>query len=76
LDCVFLQIPRAKEISVLEAIKSAGMYCRRKTQWIGPGYMITPKTGGQGDKRSLGVEIMENRLNQSGWDALIFYKAD
>lgn len=75
-DSVFLRIPRAREVSVLDSIKKAGLYCRRKSQWIGQGYFISPTSGGQGDKRAKAVEIMSKTLNDNGWDALTFCQMD
>ncbi|MEK5477527.1 hypothetical protein NYE70_11340 [Paenibacillus sp. FSL R5-0407] len=76
LDSVFLRIPRQREVKVLQAIKDAGLYCRGKRQWIGQGYMITPTSGGQGNKRAKAAEVMTKELNDRGWDALTFYKVD
>ena len=76
LDSVFLKIPRLREKKVLEAIKSAGLYCRTKTEWIGKGYMITPNGVGQGDTRTKAVEVMKDKLNELGWDVIIFHKSD
>ncbi|WP_425622971.1 hypothetical protein ACPT9H_00285 [Brevibacillus borstelensis] len=75
-DSVFLRLPRARERSVLAAIHKAGLYCRRKSQWLGQGYFITPTSGGQGDKRAKAVEIMAKTLNDRGWDALTFEQMD
>ncbi|OMF35215.1 hypothetical protein BK133_10915 [Paenibacillus sp. FSL H8-0548] len=78
LDSCFLQIPRARETKVLDAIKAAGLYCRAKTLWgwIGRGYMIKPTSGGQGDKRTKAVEAMSKELKQRGWDVTTYYKMD
>jgi len=75
-DSVFLRLPRARERSVLAAIHKAGLYCRRKSQWLRQGYFITPTSGGQGDKRAKAVEIMAKTLNDRGWDALTFEQMD
>lgn len=76
LDSVFLTLPRAREVKVLEAIQTAGLYCRGKRKWIGEGYRITPTSGGQGNKRAKGVEVMAKELRDRGWNALVFYKMD
>lgn len=76
LDSVFLRIPRQREEKVLQAISDAGLYCRRKREWIGAGYMITPTCGGQANKRAKAVEVMKKELNDRGWDALGFYQMD
>ncbi|QDX91085.1 hypothetical protein EEL30_00995 (plasmid) [Brevibacillus laterosporus] len=76
LDSVFLIIPRAREVSVLDAIKKSGLYCGMKSNWIGHGYFISPTCGGQGDKRAVAVKVMVETLNNLGWDALTFYKVD
>lgn len=47
LDCVFLRLPRARESKVLGAISQAGLFCGSKTQWIGPGYLLSPVGCGQ-----------------------------
>jgi hypothetical protein len=76
LDSVFLMIPRVREERVLGAIKTAGLYCRGKRKWIGQGYMITPTTGGQGNKRSLGVGAMYKHLKSAGWDVITYCQMD
>lgn len=76
LDSCFLMLPGAREDRVLETIKNAGLYCRTKSQWIGKGFFITPKSGGQGNKRSLAVELMSKYLKSHGWECLTFYKMD
>jgi len=76
LDSVFLRIPRAKEVDVLDAIREAGLYCRGKRKWIGNGYMVKPTCSGQGNKRTKGVEAMATSLKANGWDALIFRQMD
>jgi hypothetical protein len=76
LDSVFLRIPRRREEKVLQAIKDAGLYCRAKRKWIGTGYMITPISGGQANKRSKAVEVMKKELNDRGWDVIGFYMAN
>ncbi|MBG9788552.1 hypothetical protein [Brevibacillus laterosporus] len=76
LDSVFLIIPRAREISVLDAIERAGLYCLGKREWIGKGYFITPTCGGQGDKRAKAVNVMAKTLNDLGWEALTFQRID
>lgn len=75
-DAVFLRIPRAREVAVLDAIRIAGLYCRGKSQWLGQGYFISPTSGGQGDKRAKAVEVMAKTLNDLGWDALTFEQMD
>lgn len=77
LDSVFLRIPRQQEIGVLKAIQEAGLYCRRKTDWIGKGYMITPShDGGMGGKREKAVTVMVDELTKRGWDAIAYRKVD
>lgn len=76
LDSCFLMLPGAKESDVLATIKKSGLYCRKKTRWIGLGYFINPKSGGQGNKRSLATELMSGYLNAKGWECLTFYKMD
>ena len=76
LDSVFLIIPRAREVLVLDAIKRAELYCRGKREWIGKGYFITPTCGGQGDKRANAVNVIAKTLNDLGWKALTYQKMD
>ncbi|MNW36176.1 hypothetical protein D3C74_131850 [compost metagenome] len=76
LDSVFLRLPRQREEKVLQAIKDAGLYCRAKRQWIGQGYMITPTSGGQADKREKAVSVMCGELMLRGWDISAFRKVD
>lgn len=76
LDRVFLALPRKREEKALQAIRDAGLYCRKKTNWIGPGYMITPTSGGQADKRYEAVSVMCEELRRRGWEVVPFRKAD
>jgi hypothetical protein len=76
LDCVFLRVPRIRESKVLEAIRNAGLYCRRKTKWIGQGYMIRPTGTGQGDTNYVAVRTMTAYLRDREWDVLTFEKVD
>lgn len=76
LDSVFLRLPRMREVKVLQAIKDAGLYCRAKREWIGPGYMITPTSGGQGNKRARAVTEMCAQMRLRGWDVLAYRKVD
>lgn len=76
LDRVFLMIKGARESKVIEAIKNAGLYCRGKSEWIGAGYFINPTTGGQGNKRALGVEVMSKYLQSCGWETLAYCQLD
>jgi hypothetical protein len=76
LDSVFLRVPRVREIKVLEAIKASVLYCRAKRRWIGEGYMITPTSIGQGDKRAIAVQTMAKHLKEEGWDVLTYEQMD
>ncbi len=76
LDSVFLRLPRQREAKVLLAIIDAGLYCRAKREWIGPGYMITPTSGGQGNKRAMAVTMMCDELRNRGWEVFPFRKVD
>lgn len=76
LDCVFLRVMRIRESKVLEAIRNAGLYCRKKTKWIGQGYMIRPTGTGQGDTNYVAVRTMTAYLRDRGWDVLTFEKVD
>lgn len=76
LDSAFLRLPRARESKVLEAIRTAGLYCREKCRWIGEGYMITPTVSGQGNKRTTAVEAFKRHMESCGWDVLIYYQVD
>lgn len=76
LDAVFLRIPKARESKMLEAIREAGLYCRRKRRWIGDGYMLHPNSGGQAQKREKAVTVMTEQLVSRGWDVLAFRMAD
>jgi hypothetical protein len=76
-DSCFLVIKGANEQKVLDAIKAAGLYCRNKSDWRrSKGYFISPKTGGQGNKRNKGVEIMSEYLSACGWGCFNFYRMD
>lgn len=76
LDSVFLRVPRQPETRVLQAIRDAGLYCRGRREWIGSGYMITPTSGGQGDKRYKAVTVMCAELTARGWTVLPYRKMD
>ena len=76
LDSVFLTISRRKESKVIDAIEKAGLYCSGKVNWIGNGYMITPNGVGQGNTRTKAVQVMCKKLEELGWDVLIFHKSD
>lgn len=78
LDSVFLKLPRCRESKVVEAIKSAGLYCSGKVDWsyFGKGYMITPTKVGQGDTRYLAVQTMYEKLKELDYDVQIFYMMD
>lgn len=76
LDAVFLRLPRQHEIKVLQAIKDAGLYCRGRRQWIGQGYMITPTSCGQADKRAKAVTVMCGELTSRGWDVIAYRQMD
>lgn len=76
MDAVFLRIPRQREAKVLSVIREAGLYCRGKIKWIGNGYMITPKSGGQANKRSVAVTVMTKYLEERGWDVMDYRRLD
>lgn len=76
LDSVFLRLPRWREKKVLEAIEKAGLYCGKKTQWIGAGYMISPIGCGQGNSRMRAMEAMKKVLSDNGYDVLGYYQMD
>lgn len=78
LDAVFLKLPRHRELKVLEVIREAGLYCRGKINWswIGPGYMITPESGGQANKRYTAVTVMCRELEKRGYDVVAFRQMD
>ncbi|EGO63564.1 hypothetical protein [Acetonema longum] len=75
-DTMVLRIPRAKEDKVLEAIKAAGLHCRGKSNWLGPGYFIYPPGGGQGNSRAKAVEAMAKSMESDGWKVHIYYQMD
>jgi len=76
MDSVFLCLPKTREIKVLEAIKNAGLYCRKKTKWIGVGYMISPVKCGQGNSRARAQKAMLDSLESDSYKVLGFYKMD
>jgi len=75
LDSTFLKLPRWNEEQVLKAIKLAGLYCRRKTDWIGPGYFIST-AGGQGEDRTRARDAFLKSLKAKGYDAMYFDMID
>ena len=78
LDFVLLKLPYLREAKVVEAITNAGLYCFGKSDfgYLGTGYSITPNGVGQGNTRSIGVEVMCDSLKELGYDATIVYIAD
>lgn len=75
LDKTFLTLKNWKENRVLDAIKKAGLYCRRKTQWLGAGYMIDTG-GGQGNNNTRVRDKFLNILESKGYDVVPFDKID
>ena len=75
-DSVFIILPRAREVKVLDAICSAGLHCTGKTYWIGNGYLISPPGGGQGNSRARAMEAMTESLKEDGYDVLGYYQMD
>lgn len=76
LDSLVLRLPGARETKVLETIRTAGLYCRKKREWIGPGYFISHGYGGQGDRNARAVKAMDKSLTADGWKTDIFYQMD
>lgn len=76
LDSFVLRLPRVRESKVLEAIKEAGCYCRKKTDWFGACYFISCGYGGQGNAQTRAVTAMEKFMTKQGYKADIFYKVD
>lgn len=60
---------------MLEVIKNTGLYCRRKTEWIGTGYMIDTG-GGQGDDNTRVRNKFLNILESKGYDVIAFDQMD
>lgn len=75
LDCTFLKLKGWRERKVLESIKKAGLYCRRKTEWIGTGYMINTG-GGQGDNNTRVRNKFAEILESKGYKVIHFDKMD
>ena len=76
LDSLALRLPRARETKVLEVIRDADLYCRHKSNWLGPCYFISHGCGGQGDRNTRAVEAMKKSLTTDGWDVMIYYQMD
>lgn len=76
LDCVFLRLPHARGDKVLEAIRNAGLYCRKKTKWMGVGYMISPVGCGIANSRARAMEAMKKVLEDNGYDVTGYYQMD
>ena len=78
LDGCFLQVPRAREKDILQAIKDAGIYCGGRGTWsfFGVGYFLSLPCGGQGNSNTRAVEAMKNSLQADGWEAYVYYKMD
>ena len=75
-DCLCLRVPRAREEMVLDAIKKAGLWCMRKSQWFGPCYLISPGKCGQGNSRLRAMEAMVRVMKEAGWNAMGYYQMD
>lgn len=75
LDATFLKFKGWREDKVCEAIKNAGLYCRKKTQWVGSGYMIGT-SGGQGNDRTRVRDKFADMLKDKGYHVLKFNMMD
>jgi hypothetical protein len=75
LDKTFLKLKGWRENQVLEAIKNAGLYCRRRTEWIGTGYMIDTG-GGQGNNNTRVRDKFLKILESKGYDVISFDQMD
>ena len=75
LDTMTIELPRAREKKVLEAIQQAGLY-GYKGQWLGTRYFISPPTCGQGNSRARAVQAMAKVMKQAGYDVLVYYHMD
>ena len=76
MDAVILRIPRINEQKVVEAMAAAGVHTRKDTWWHGPGYMINPTSGGQGDRNTRAAEAIAKSLKEAGYDAMMHYQMD
>ncbi|MBU2701115.1 hypothetical protein Ga0466249_002226 [Sporomusaceae bacterium BoRhaA] len=76
LDSLVLRLPGAREKKVLEVIRTAGLYCREKGEWLGPCYFISHGCGGQGNRNTRAVEAMDKSLEAAGWHTGIYYRMD
>jgi len=76
LDAMTLRVPYTRESKVVEAIKEAGLFCRGRSEWIGPYYFIQPPKCGQGDSRYRAVTAMAKAMEQAGYSVLVYHQMD
>lgn len=75
LDATFLILKGWREEKVLEAMDKAGIFCRGKTNWIGPGYLIDT-CGGQGNDNTRVRDKFAEILRNKGYKVIHFDKMD
>lgn len=75
LDTMTIELPRARESKVIEAVEKAGLNCS-KIEWLGIRYFIYPPRCGQGNSRYKAVEAMTQFMRQAGWNVLTYCQMD
>lgn len=75
LDATFLTLKGWRENKVIDAINKAGLFCRRKTNWVGTGYLINTG-GGQGNDNTRVRNKFAELLRNKGYDVIHFNKMD
>lgn len=76
LDTMTIELPRARETKVIEAVKQAGLYTSGRVEWFGTKYFIRPPRCGQGNSRNRAVEAMAKVMREAGYRVLTYYQMD
>ena len=69
MDGVYLRLPRYNEDKTITAIKNAGLSgFKINHSWYGTGFLISPSTSGQANKRDVAASTMYKFLKDVGYD--------
>lgn len=75
LDTMTIELPRARENKVIEAVEKAGLHgC--KGNWLGPTFFISPPKCGQGNSRVRATRAMEKVMQEAGWYVVMYCQMD
>lgn len=76
LDMMTIELPRANEKKVIEAVKASGLNTNGRSKWIGSRYFISPPACGQGNSRLRATRAMEKVMNEAGYQTLMYCRMD